>query len=478
MSLIGTLNLGYLGLMSQQRQVDTVSHNVANARTVGFKQGETLFHTLMASPTAPSGAATGGVSYGVVAQRRFLNERQGEIAPTDQTTEMALNGKGMFVVRDPVETPGGPARYTRDGSFGMNAAGKLANSAGMIMQGWALAENAPFNPDQVTSGALTDVEIGFDIHKKATTTIDIAGPLSSNQTLLPGGPGESDYAATLGPDITIYDSEGQGYTLSLGLARQAEVPASTTGPRASTWGVYVAGLTRATTGEAVPGSPKNNDPSTWTSAGTFGFSGGLLSGTSQQPGAADGTELTLTLDLSPYDISGFTPEGVADAGTPAWGAGGKLSLGIGTAGEYTDSLREENTGSPSQLSLRHQDGFPRSGLDHVEVSDEGVVTSIFRSGASVKTWQVAIASFSNYSGLSSESGTVFAETPDSGSAVLGRPDGTEGRASVQSMALEQSTADITDQFTRMIQAQRIYSAASKVVTTADSMWTTAIQLKA
>jgi flagellar hook protein FlgE len=83
-------------------------------------------------------------------------------------------------------------------------------------------------------------------------------------------------------------------------------------------------------------------------------------------------------------------------------------------------------------------------------------------------FQIPVVTFNNPNGLEGESGTVFSETPESGEAQLGEA-GVGGAGSVAPGALEDSTVELSTEFTNMIETQRAYSASTRVVTTSDEM---------
>lgn len=115
-----------------------------------------------------------------------------------------------------------------------------------------------------------------------------------------------------------------------------------------------------------------------------------------------------------------------------------------------------------------QDGAKYGSYTGVSVSKDGVVTAIFDNGETRAIAQIPIATFVDANSLEALTGNIWIETTASGNATL-RTAGEGGAGTISASSLEDSTVDIASEFTDMITTQRAYSAASKIITTADSM---------
>lgn len=117
------------GLHALMQQLDTVSHNIANANTVGFKRSMTSFSTELQKqmdqlgPDRPLNTAT-------VEAKQVMDFSQGPLTHTNRSLDVGLDGKGYLVL----ETPDGPL-YTRNGMLQVNLLGQLVDSAGRIVAG-------------------------------------------------------------------------------------------------------------------------------------------------------------------------------------------------------------------------------------------------------------------------------------------------------------------------------------------------------
>jgi flagellar basal-body rod protein FlgG len=133
--MIRALSTAATGMQAQQTRLDVTANNVANVSTPGFKKARAEFADLMyqtmKSPGAPTGAGTAaptglqvGMGVRVAGTQRMQSE--GDLQQTGNPLDVAIEGSGFF----PVTLPNGEVGYTRDGSFKLDAEGKLVTSDG------------------------------------------------------------------------------------------------------------------------------------------------------------------------------------------------------------------------------------------------------------------------------------------------------------------------------------------------------------
>ena len=120
--------------LSQQlaayRAMDVIANNLANASTPGFKREAAKFEEFI-SHMRPAEGQTGTQTVSFVKEAGILRDTsQGNIERTGAMYDMALSGKGFFVV----QTPQG-VRYTRDGHFNLDANGQIVTTDGHALQG-------------------------------------------------------------------------------------------------------------------------------------------------------------------------------------------------------------------------------------------------------------------------------------------------------------------------------------------------------
>lgn len=143
----------------------------------------------------------------------------------------------------------------------------------------------------------------------------------------------------------------------------------------------------------------------------------------------------------------------------------KVNLFFGNE-NLTDGLTQLS--APYQVNYLTQDGAKFGNFAGVEIDTDGVVTALFDNGVRTPIFQIPVATFVNPNGLESLSGNAWIQTDSSGSYTL-HIAGTAGAGVIEDGALESSTVDLSTEFTDMIVTQRAYSAASKVITTANEM---------
>ena len=150
-------------------------------------------------------------------------------------------------------------------------------------------------------------------------------------------------------------------------------------------------------------------------------------------------------------------------GTP--GNGTKIKLDMGNAGT-NDGLT--NLSGDFTTNFMKQDGAKFGSYAGVQIDESGVVTALFDNGETRPIAILPLATFSNPNGMEALTGNSWIETDSSGQALLKRA-GTNGAGEISSNALENSTVDLATEFSNMIVTQRAYSAATKIITTADEM---------
>lgn len=179
-------------------------------------------------------------------------------------------------------------------------------------------------------------------------------------------------------------------------------------------------------------------------------------------------------DTLVYDGLGqiTTPASPFQLAIPAFAPGnGANNLAI-----TLDYANTSQYGSPFSVNALVQDGFATGRLSGIDIGDTGVITARFTNGQSRTLGQVALANFANPQGLRQLGDTEWAETFDSGSALVSAP-GSGSLGLLESGALEGSNVDLTEQLVNMITAQRNFQANAQVITTADTITQTIINIR-
>ena len=185
-----------------------------------------------------------------------------------------------------------------------------------------------------------------------------------------------------------------------------------------------------------------------------------------------GAAFTLTFDPATGAITApTTPPTVTIPGT--FGTySGPLTVDLGT--NSPDGLRQY--AGKSTMSALSQDGATTGALQTFSIGTDGTVTGVFSNGRNRVIGQIAMASFSNPSGMEKVGGSFYRPTPNSGLAQVGVA-GSGGRGLISGGTLEMSNVDLAQEFTSLISAQRGFQANSRVITTADELLQELVNLK-
>src|SRR3982751_4729123 len=171
--MLDSIYVGMTGLLGYSKGLRVIANNTANLNTPGFKGSSLQFSDLFYSssnPASGSGSGSyGGLGYGLNAGSTVLSFKQGEIRQTDNPLDMAIDGQGLFILRN----ADGAITYTRAGQFKFNGAGVLVNQA----------DNAKVM-GRAADGSLTEISLsGLGTNSgKATATVKFNGNLSNTVT--------------------------------------------------------------------------------------------------------------------------------------------------------------------------------------------------------------------------------------------------------------------------------------------------------
>jgi flagellar hook protein FlgE len=190
------------GLDASNTALATISNNLANLNTVGYKDAtvnfQDLFYQLLGSNGSGDDLQVGGGSSVASISTNFTS---GSPESTGVDTDVAISGNGFFVVQD-----GSSTYYTRAGDFTQNSAGYLATADGYEVLGYP-AVNGVVN----TSAGLQPIKVSDGTTKPATatTTMSLDANLSS----------ATDSGSSYDTSITVYDSLGTSHVLSVDFAK-------------------------------------------------------------------------------------------------------------------------------------------------------------------------------------------------------------------------------------------------------------------
>ena len=137
--MIGSLQTGVSGLQQFQEDLQVIGNNIANVNTVGYKSATMDFEDELSQNLANGSSNPMQVGEGVTTGAIDSDFSQGTINTTGVTSNLAINGNGFFLVKDPSS---GLEYATRDGEFNLDQSGYLTNANGYRVQGTTGASTA------------------------------------------------------------------------------------------------------------------------------------------------------------------------------------------------------------------------------------------------------------------------------------------------------------------------------------------------
>ncbi|MBW9257660.1 MAG: flagellar hook protein FlgE [Candidatus Thiodiazotropha sp. (ex. Lucinisca nassula)] len=416
------------GLDAASTDLEVTGHNIANASTVGFKQSRAEFADIYANSISDVSSSVPG--RGVRVTRVAQQFSQGSTEFTSNNLDMAINGEGFFIMEDSA----GDRAYTRAGAFSVDRDGNVVDQTGSRLQvfprigttgslfntGSTIDLNLPVvsGTPQTTSSIEATLNLSAS-EQPPTVTLD---PTAATFTFPPDPLSYNHSTAT-----TIYDSLGTAHTATMFYVKVTD----------NQWNAFtfVDGNNVTVGGNAFADVQFTDTGALAVSTGDVDALGNVvIDDFNPGGGAADISGLTFNYSATSQFGSGF---------------------------------------AVNELS---QDGFTSGRLSGVDVDDSGVVFARFTNGQSEPLGKIALARFSNTQGLRQIGDTGWAESFASGDVQIGEA-GTSSFGLIQSGALENSNVDLAKQLVNLITAQRNFQANAQVITTADAVTQTVINIR-
>jgi len=363
---------------------------------------------------ANSLSGSGGSQVGIGVSLAAVRQQftQGNIITSANAMDLAINGAGFFRM-----SSNGVASYTRNGQFSLDRDGFIVNASGARLTGY------PADPAGLVS-ASTPAELRISLANlapQATSRATMALNLDSREAVV--GPAfnindAGTYSSSTA--MTVYDSQGNATTLTAYFRKTA----------ANAWEVYGAANGAVLNG----GAP----------IGTLAFgANGLL--------AADQT-MNVSIPL-------------------ANGAASPLAFPV------TFPVTEMTQfGVNFAASTLTQDGFTTGRIAGFSIAEDGTILGRYTNGQTRAQGQVVLANFVSPQGLAALGNNQWAETAESGQALVAAP-GSGSLGVLQAGALEEANVDLTAELVNMITAQRIYQANAQTIRTQDQVLQTLVNLR-
>ena len=433
MSLFGALSTAVSGLNGQSAAFSNISDNIANSQTVGFKGVDTAFLDYVTNSSAVSND-----SGSVVAIPLYQNNVQGTISQNKNPLSFAINGAGFFPVSISESTTSGTTGdktlfvsqtfYTRAGDFQLNKNGYLVNSAGNYLNGWKV--DVAGEPDR---NAIAPIQVTQTTDQPvATSKINLSAnlPTYSDVTKPP---------TAVSSNVNIYDAQGASHTVKLQFDPDAT---------ANTWKMSVVDASGTTIGAATV---------------TFGPDGTLSSMSPSTP----------STNLAPANAGDSADLDINTSFPTATGLQ-KINLNLGTIAG-TSGLTEYAADAYSLNGIT-QNGVPPGSFSSLTNKANGDIVANFDNGQSRVVARVPVVTFPAPNMLQRQNGSAYSATTAAGTALAHDAD-TNGAGALEASSSEASNVDIGTEFTKLIVAQRAYSANAKLVTTADELLQQTLDMK-
>ncbi|MVO17881.1 flagellar hook protein FlgE [Parasedimentitalea huanghaiensis] len=424
MTLSSSLNAGVAGLSANASRLASISDNIANSSTAGYKRVQTDFHSMVISSSG--GNYTAG---GVRATTTRLIDERGSLISTTNPTDLAVRGRGMLPVASVTEVGASTAEpnmmLTTTGSFRTNSEGMLTTESGLVLLGWpANADGSIPSFPRGTSSGLEPVQFNVtQLTGEPTTSVDLGINLPAASTIS-GAAGDVENLP-----IEYYDN--------LGNTENIEIAFTPTVPGAGASNEWTMVITDSASGGAVIGEYVM----TFTDSQTAG--GALATVTTTSGGAYDSSTGSAIVNV----------------------AGGPMEINIGEIGSSAGITQLANQFNTAGVT---KDGSPVGTFTGVEVGADGLVHASYDNGASRVVYQVPLVDMANPNGMISLDSQTYMPSNDSGAYYLwDAGDGPTGE--VRGYAREESKTDVATELTNMIQTQRAYSSSAKIVQTVDEM---------
>lgn len=429
MGLYSSMRTSASGMNAQSNRISSVADNIANSNTTGYKRSGIEFSTMVLSQ--------GGGDYqsgSVNSKTQYHITQQGAQLPTSRWSNASINGAGFFVVQNPQ----GQTFFTRAGAFvPTEGQGYLENAAGMRLMGYPIVDGQM--PPPVLNGIAGLQQITLSSLAMQSTPSS-AGRFEANLpiNLDDGTPTPVVAAANLPSDneATGAATPTKGPTSmqvidNVGNTRVLDIYATRTG--ADTWEIAVFDASgRAAGADFFPytaASVMGSDEFQFDASGNLDTSGP----TSLSFTIIDGAPFTLDLSTLSAKAAPYAPEALANGNAP-------------------------------------------SAVKEFQIDQDGTLYAVYETGSRVATYKIPLADVPSPDMMSVQPGVVFLATQDSGDFSIGfAQEGGLGR--IDGFSTEQSTVDLASELTTMIEAQRNYTANSKVFQTSAELMDVLVNLQ-
>jgi flagellar hook protein FlgE len=466
------MNAGVMGLNVNSSKLATISDNIANSETKGYKRSNMEFNSLVLTER-PTSYDAGGVRASTI---REVDD-QGALLSTRNALDLAISGRGFFAVTDVADVNRNstdlPLKLIRTGSFRPDENGVLQTNSGLALLAWPQQTDGTFS---TIASDLQAVQVdALSLAAERTEEVDIKMNLNA----------DAELGDVFNAPIEFFDTLGRSQFLDMRFTKTniANMWSMTVDERnqADGTGNHKQFLIEFDTG--IPIAPA-------TTAGPAGGIRNIWQNTAYD-GSNGATHTGITLPVT-YPTDPPTQAAVtwAQPTSGQWEINGGALVDPGimtittlTAGAVKVFMGWEGSdegvvqfSSNSQVLSIEKDGSPASTLVGIEIDETGVMDAIFDSGFRKTLYKIPVANVQNPNGMRALDGQAFQLTRESGSVYF-YDAGAGPTGLIVSSALEESTTDVAEELTQLIKTQRAYSSNAKIIQTVDEMLQETTNLK-
>ena len=454
MGISSAMNAGVMGLNVNSSKLATISDNIANSETKGYKRANIEFNSLVLTER-PTAYDAGGVR---ASTTREIDD-QGALLSTRSGTDLAISGRGFLPVTDIADVNRDakelPLKLLRTGSFRPDQNGVLQTGSGLALLGWPRLTDGSFSTVQT---ALVPIQVdALSLSAERTQNMDVKLNLDADaatDTVLP-------------MPIEFYDTLGRSQYVDLVWTKTST---------ANQWRLEVWTQPYRDANNIVNVVPDHAFMVEFDDSPT-GTPGGIL--TIEQYDIAT-TPPTINATTGARDYTAVTLGASTDWNTTTGiftynptGTGGEIAINLGSIGSDSNVVQYS---AESQVLSVDKDGSPASTLIGIEIDQNGLMDAVFESGVRQTLYKIPIANVQNPNGMRALDGQAFALTRESGSVYF-YDAGSGPTGALVSSALEESTTDVAEELTQLIKTQRAYSSNAKIIQTVDEMLQETTNLK-
>ncbi len=474
--MMRSLFSGVSGLKNHQTRMDVIGNNISNVNTTGFKSSRVTFSDMLSQNLTGASAPQenrGGtnpkqIGLGSSVASVDLLFTNGSIQSTGKNTDLCLSGNGLFVVSADAE--GSNKYYTRNGAFEFDAAGNYVNPGnGYFVLGWTADENGKINTNDSVGKIV--VEAGKQMKPKVTDQVKYTGNLNASEPSITAITAVAIDGTVSHPDDVTLDGTYKSVTLALSDGT-TQILSGTSGIK------YTKGnsMPLVTSYTAYDSEGHDHNITILMERTAENKWQASVRATDYDPGILEGDGSRTKVDMAATEIP-FTSDGSYDDAT---GAAGSMKLSFtppnGAAAQTLtidfSALTQYAGGNTSSATAN---GYGEGVLQEVSVDLSGVITGTYTNGQRRAEGQVAIAQFTNASGLTKTGESLYQESNNSGVAKIRTA--TDLGVTITPSSLEMSNVDVANEFTDMIITQRGFQSNSKIITTSDEMLETIVNMK-